>query len=262
MLSKLALVTGASSGLGKALSVALSKRGIPLVLTARNEHTLKQAALGLPDSTQLICCDLSKPEDRKKLLGVIQERKPDLIINNAGFGLYGPALSHSTSDLKEMIEVNAQALMELSLEGARALLKDKKKGTILNISSATAFFPYPTFCVYAATKAFVNSFSQGLDKEMKRHGIRILTVCPGQINTGFRTRASGNFPQKKDRISMSSEATAELILKQIEKPRSLSIIDWRYRCLLGLSRLLPKRLLQAVLEKSLEERYNPQSPVS
>lgn len=251
----LALVTGASSGLGRALSYALSKRGFSLILTARNEEELKATALHLPSSTQIIRCDLSNPTDRSKLVKIIQEQQPDLIVNNAGFGLYGPAYSHPVSNLQEIVEVNVQALIELSVAGAQTLLHNEKKGTILNISSATAFFPFPGMCVYAATKAFVNSFSQGLDSEVKRDGIRVLTVCPGQIDTGFRKRASGNFPQKKNSITMSPEKAAELILKQLDKAKPLSIVDWRYRVMVSLCKLLPGSLLQSLLEKSLKERY-------
>ncbi len=251
----LALITGASSGLGKALAHALSQRNVDLILTARNEEKLKKAALDLPSSTQIVRCDLAHPDERKKLIELIKKQEPDLIINNAGFGLYGPVLSHPTADSAEIVEVNAQALMELSIEGARTLLEAKKKGTILNISSATAFFPFPAFCVYAASKAFVNSFSQAFDKEMKKHGIRVLTVCPGQIDTDFRKRASGNFPQKKDSRTMSPETAAKLILRQLDRPKALSIIDWRYRCAIALAKLLPQRLLLAVLERSLKERH-------
>lgn len=251
----LALITGASSGLGKALSQALSKRGTSLILVARDEEKLKQAALDLPSSTQLIPCDLSNPKERKKLIEVIRKQQPDLIINNAGFGLYGPAHSHPYSDLEEMIETNIQAVVELSTEAVRTWIEVGKVGTILNISSAAAFFPYPNFCVYAATKAFVNSFSQGLDQEIKKHGIRVLTVCPGQIDTHFRSRASGNFPQKKNSITMSSDAAAEWVLKGLEKGKRLFIIDWRYKISVAIGRLLPKRLLQAILERNLKGRY-------
>ncbi len=256
MLIKFALITGASSGLGEQLSYALSKRGIGLILTGRDEEKLKKVASHLPPSTQVICSDLAKSQDRKQLVEFIHKQSPDLIINNAGFGLYGPALCHPTLDLQEMIEVNIQALMELTLEGSKAMIQAKKRGVILNVSSAAAFMSYPTFCVYAATKAFVNSFSQGIHEELKREGVHVLTVCPGQIDTGFRKRASGGFPQKKDKITIDKERAVALILKQIDNLTPISIIDWRYKCLIALAKLLPKRVLFPLLEKSLRERYD------
>jgi uncharacterized protein len=253
--ARLALVTGASSGLGKALSYALAKQGIPLILVARNEEKLKKIALDLPPSTHIHQADLTDAEQRKELIKLIRRRQPDLVINNAGFGLYGPTLAHPLSDLCEMMELNIRALMELSVESARILLKENKKGIIFNVSSAAAFFPTPSFNLYSATKAFVNSFSVGLDAELKSQGVRILTVCPGQIETDFRRRASSGYPQKKDHITMSPEKAAELILKQIAKVKVLSIIDWRYRLLVLLAKLLPRPLVQAIMKKQVDKRH-------
>lgn len=250
----LALITGASSGLGKALSHALSKRGTSLILTARDEEKLKAAASDLPTSTQLIPCDLSSSADRKNLVRVIQQQQPDLIINNAGFGLYGPTYAQPFSDLERMVETNVQAPMELSIEAIRTWLQSGKKGTVLNISSAAGFFSYPHFCVYAATKAFINCFSQGLHQETRKSGIRVLTVCPGQIDTNFRKVASRDFPQKKNSITMPLDYAAELVLKELDKGKPLSIIDWRYRLAVGIGRLLPKCLVQAILERNLKGR--------
>ena len=252
---QLALVTGASSGLGKALCQALAKQNIRLLIVARREDLLKKLALELPSSTQIYRIDLSDPNECKTLIQLIHQKAPDLIINNAGFGLYGPTLSHPLNELEDMVDVNIQALMKLTIESARVLQQAKKKGTIVNISSAAAFFSYPTFNVYAATKAFVNRFSEGLDEELREQGIRILTVCPGQIDTDFRKRASKNFPQRKDGPFMTPDGAAALILEQIEKGKALSIIDWRYRLLVALAKCLPKRLLQAILRSSLRDRY-------
>ncbi|MBS0603616.1 MAG: SDR family NAD(P)-dependent oxidoreductase [Verrucomicrobia bacterium] len=252
--ARLALITGGSMGLGLALAHALAKRGIPLILVSRSEERLKKAALDLPSSTQIHAADLSHPGDCEELIKLIKKRQPDLIINNAGFGLYGPALSHAVSDQIEMVEVNAKALMQITLEGAKTLISEKKKGTILNISSAAGFFSYPGHSVYAATKAFVNSFSESFDREVHKQGVRVLTVCPGLIDTEFRRRASRNYSLKKNSFTMSASDAAEMILKKAEKGTALSIIDWRYRFAVFLSSLLPKRLTQAILEKRLQPR--------
>lgn len=251
----LGFVTGASSGLGLALSRALARQGFSLVLTARNEEKLRLEASSFSPSAQIVRADLSNPQDRKSLVETIHQTQPDLIINNAGFGLYGPAHTQPISDLHDMVEVNCQALMELSVAGVEVLLKTGKKGTILNISSAASFVPYPNFCVYAATKAFVTSFSQGLDSEVKEQGIRVLTICPGQIDTNFRDRASRHFPQEKNNITMSPEKAVKLILKAVQKGKSLSVIDWRYRLSVALSKLLPRSVIEAVLRSHLKGRY-------
>lgn len=253
--SKLALITGASSGLGRAIAEALAERHISLILVARDEKKLQELARSLAVPTQIYPVDLAQPLERKKLTQLIQEKQPDLVINNAGFGLYGPVLFHSATEMAQIVEVNVQALMELSIESARALVQACRHGMIVNISSAAAFFSYPTFSVYAASKGFVNQFSEALDVELKPLGVRVLTVCPGQIDTEFRTRASGNYPQKKDKITMSAKTAAQLILKQVEKGKTLSIIDWRYQWLVALAKLLPKKLLQLLLKRSLRDRH-------
>jgi len=255
MQSKLALVTGASSGLGKALCVELAKRNIPLLLVARSEDKLHALAKQLPVPTFIHPADLSLSTDRKILLERIREEKPDLLFNNAGFGLYGPVLTHPLSAMQEIVEVNLDAVMELSIETARTLIAADKRGTIVNISSAAAFFSYPTFCVYAATKAFINNFSQGLDAELRKQGVRVLTVCPGQIATGFRTRASKGKPQKEDLLTFSAQKAARLILTQVDRGKSLSIIDWKYQLLVPIAKLFPQKIVQTLLARTLRERY-------
>ena len=248
-----ALVTGASCGLGKALCEALAMRGISLILAARREDKLKDVAKTLNVPTQIYAVDLVNPQERQKFLEWLQLQAPDLIINNAGSGLYGPALSHATVEQSKHVELNVQALLEITLEGARTLLKQKKPGVIMNISSAAAFFLYPRHCLYAAAKGFVNQFSESLDFELKPQGIRILACCPGQIDTDFSFNASGGILHKKSALlTLSSEKAARLILKQIDSRKPIEIIDFRYKCLVALSRILPKALIMRIMNATLK----------
>lgn len=250
---KLALITGASSGLGKALSQLLAQRGIPLLLTARNENALEELKRTLTVATEIFPADLSQPTERKACLAWALSHTPDLIINNAGIGLYGPALSHSTAEQAALFELNARATIEITLESARALLKEKREGTILNVSSAAAFFLYPRHTLYAASKGCVKQFSQGLDYELKGSGVRVLTSCPGLIDTDFSLKASRNTIRKKNTAWMLSPGrAAHLILQQIEQGKSLDIIDWRYKCLVALNALLPKTLSMRFLDRTLK----------
>jgi short-subunit dehydrogenase len=245
----LALVTGATSGLGKALCHLLASKNIPLLLTARDPARLEELKRTLSVPVTCYAADLSRKEERKGLLELIATQSPDLILNNAGFGLYGDALTHSTAEHLDMLEVNASALLEISLEAARALIANNKIGTILNISSAAAFFSYPTFSVYAASKAFVLHFSKSFDPEVAPHGIRVLCACPGQIATDFQKRASKTRPQKKMSLMMSAEKAAACIWSQIEKQQAVHIFDWRYQILVFVGRLLPERWTQKALRK-------------
>lgn len=255
ILPKLALITGASSGLGRALAQELSQKGTSLILTGRNEERLRSLVQELPSPARYLVLDLSTNEDQRKLLGEMEAFCPDLVINNAGFGLYGEALNHPLQDQLDMIDVNIKAVVAISLGAAQTWKSRGKKGTILNVASAAAYFSYPTFAIYAASKAFVLNFSTALDEEVSAYGIRVLTVCPGQIDTDFRRRASHDFPQKKDRWTMPVHKAVELILEQITNKDPVRIIDWRYRCSVFLSKLLPKRLLSRYLRKQLVGRF-------
>ncbi|NGX40104.1 MAG: Serine 3-dehydrogenase [Chlamydiae bacterium] len=236
-----ALVTGATSGLGKELASLLKQKGIEVLETGRT---------GTPP------LDLTKREERAALLEIITHEVPDLIINSAGFGLYGSAIDLSTKEQLEMIELNCSALVEISLHSARTLIKNGKKGTLLNLSSSGAFFPFPTFNIYCASKAFVNSFSLALDTELKEKGVRVLCACPGQVATDFRNRSSKGHPQKKDRRTMPVKQAALHIWKQIEKEKTLYIFDWRTRMMLTLAKFLPRALLEKIMIQSIADRYS------
>jgi short-subunit dehydrogenase len=255
----LALVTGATSGLGKALCHALAQKNISLIAVGRNIHKLQLLAAEIKTPIRIVQIDLSQIEQRSSLCMLIQELCPDLVINNAGFGLYGPAIHHPLKISQEMIQVNIQAVMEFSLEAASALKKAKKPGSIVNIASAAAFFSYPNFSIYAASKAFVHRFSEALDLELSVYRIRVFTVCPGQIATDFRKKASRNFPQKLDHLTFSCTKAVRLILKQIECGKRVQIIDLRYRIMIFLAHFIPKSFLLPFLQNSLSKRYQKRS---
>lgn len=254
----LACITGASSGLGKELAHLFAEKKIPLLLSGRDEKRLQELSLELQKYVQVevFACDLSKKEERKKWLSLIQEKTPDLIINCAGWGLYGDILNHTTEESLAMIEVDVQALVEISIESARSLKKANRKGCIVNISSAAAFLAYPTFCIYAAAKAFVKQFSLGFDAEVKPDGIRVLSSCPGQFESDFQRRAGKNRVQKKYRVAMSTRFAAEEVWKQIEKQKALHVFDWRYRLIVCLLPLIPQKLLNLFLKNSLKDRHD------
>lgn len=252
-----ALVTGSSSGIGSAVASLLADRGIALILTARSQDKLDDLAKELSPlvPVEVIRCDLSDSEQREKLVKVIQSRVPDLIVNNAGFGYYGDVISHKTEKMKEMVEVDVTALMELSIEGVKALIGAKRPGVIMNVSSAAAFQIFPSFSVYAASKAFVNLFSESFDAEVSSEGVRVLACCPGMVDTDFRYRASGNSNLKASANSMTVDFAAKEIWDQIQKGKPIHIFDWKYCVLTFISRyLLPKKLIAKVMRSAVKNR--------
>ncbi len=251
---QLALVTGASSGIGEALARLLASKSIPLILHGRNEEKLHALAAEFADRVSVTT--IATPlERRESLLKTIREQAPDLVINNAGYTLYGNAGNHPTQDEMKILEVNGAAPLEITLEAAKALLRKKKSGIILNVSSILGDFPSPGTSIYGASKAFVKSFSINLDYELAPHGIRVLVSSPGQVVTALAARAA-----KKERVTrkgplLSPEFAAQQIWWQIEKQKAVHIFDWRYRWGTWITtHLLPKWFVKKVIRKWIQSR--------
>ncbi|OJU82634.1 MAG: hypothetical protein BGO10_08855 [Chlamydia sp. 32-24] len=252
---KKALITGASSGIGHSLATLMAKKKISLIITGRNNAQLVSLKEQLSDKVpvEILVGDLENPTFLEDLLKKIESDSPDLIINNAGFGLYGDTDQIEPVKLNQMIDVNIKALMAISIAGVKALKNKKQKGIILNISSAASFLIFPSFSVYAATKAFINSFSQSLDVEVKPFNIRVLTSCPGMVETNFSKRAGAKKIVSEMNI-MTADKAAELMWEQIEKQKPLSIINWQYKLAIFLSKFVPKFWLAKRLQKNIQAR--------
>lgn len=184
------IITGASSGFGEAFARELAPECAGLVLIARREEKLHQLAGELtrlhPGLEVRVCpCDLSSAEERAELVSKLQALEParTLLINNAGLGDYGAFAESEPTRNHSMIEVNIAAVVELT----RAMIPvmREKGGAVMNIASLAADVFIPDFAMYAATKAFVASFSEALHIELAEYGIPVLAVCPGPASTGF-----------------------------------------------------------------------------
>jgi len=252
----LALVTGASSGLGEALCYLLAKQRISIILHGRDKLKLEALEKALSSQTEVsfIQGDLSTDEGRKKVLSLLREKAPDLVINSAGFGLYGALLSEEEETSLKMIEVNCTALMEVSREAALAMRKAKREGVIVNIASAAAFVLSPGFSVYSATKAFVTQFSGSFDEEVRSSGIRVLTACPGMIDTRFSTRAAKGKKPTVSPFAMTATKAARLIWWQIGKRKAFYLFDWKYRLGIFLCSFLPKCIVARGMSSYIEAR--------
>lgn len=250
-------ITGASSGLGRHLAIALAQKNIPqMILTGRNPDKLSSLASYLHHFVNKVIffsADLTLEQERQKVLSQIAEYQPDLLINNAGFGIYGSAFQISRKDQTDVFKVNALAPLEFTLETIRYLSQQKRRGVILNISSIAAFFSVPFMGTYSASKAFLNNFSESLDYECKPKGIRILTICPGAMNTKFsQTAAKGK--KVKQPMSMLKEDVVNTILWQIEKRKRKVILDGRYRFGRHVLKLIPNVLKMKIFQNSCMKR--------
>ena len=185
------LITGASSGLGEEFAMQLAPRARQLVLVARRKDQLERVAQRVtnwyPDAEVVIeVADLAEAKSRDALLDRLlkQSIMPDLLINNAGLGDYGDFATAEWPRLEAQLKVNIEALTHLSHVLVGGMI-GQGKGAILNVSSLASIMPIPDFAVYAATKAYVTSFSEALRIELKEHGIPVLALCPGPVHTGF-----------------------------------------------------------------------------
>ncbi len=256
MIPKLAFISGAGSGLGKELAFLLAKEKIPLFLTSKDPAKLEAVKKELEVLTEVftVPADLFIQKDLDQVLDAIRLKTPDLIINNAGLGLYGDVLSFSLEEQMKILKVNVDALVQISIESARTLKENNQKGIIMNISSAASFFIYPSFAVYAASKRFVKDFSLSFDEELRPFGIRVLTCLLGRFHSDFRYNASSH--KSVSSLSwdtMPLKSTAENILIQIRQEKGCKTIDLRYQIFCTLSYLIPRRLLAKFLKRGVEE---------
>lgn len=254
------VITGASSPLGIALCDHLVSTFHPkqLTIVARRTDLLQKikCKYSSPSIVEALSLDLLKQEDLTKLCSYLDHQAPDLIINSAGIGLYGNALDHPIQEQINILELNSRALLQISLHGAKALLKHHRKGIILNISSAADALIYPTFSVYAASKSFVTSFSQSFDQEMKPYGIRILTSAPGPISTDFKQHASKGYALHQAANALSPERAARVIVWQLLKLKPYHVFPWKTRYGRAfLNSCIPKRWRYLLLKKFLKNDY-------
>ena len=188
-----ALITGASAGIGAALAHEFAAHGHELVLIARREQALSRladaiAAKGVARPT-VMRADLARLDAAQTIAAALDERglEPDVVVNNAGFGLVGAAEALDRAEQLAMIDLNVRALTDVSLVFLDSL--KRRRGGILNVASIAAFMPGPDMAVYYASKAYVLSFSEALHRELKPKGVRVTVLCPGPVPTEFQARA-------------------------------------------------------------------------
>ena len=185
---RMAIVTGASSGIGEALASEMATQGTHVVLVARSVDRLTALAARIESAggrATVLPADLASPGAAQKLFDEVERRglPVDTLVNNAGFGFYGPFETESPAHLSEMLQVNVVALTELTRLFVPTLLE--RRGAILNVASTVAFQPSPYMSTYGATKAFVLSFTEALWAEYRGRGLHVAAICPGPVETPF-----------------------------------------------------------------------------
>jgi len=186
-----ALITGATSGIGRDMAVILAKRGIDLIIASRDTKKMQALARRLPVNVKTITVDLSKESDCYYLYNEVKGENIDILINNAGFGAFGYSWEVSLETELNMIDLNIRAvhiLTKLFLWDFR----ERDSGYILNVASSAGFLAGPLMSTYYATKSYVLRFTEAIYEELRQSGsnVKITALCPGHVETGFDKRAN------------------------------------------------------------------------
>ena len=251
MTRPITLITGASAGIGVALARMFAQHGHELVLVARREPQLaalaeEVATAGKPRPT-VLAVDLARPEAVRRVARELLERalEPQFVVNNAGFGLSGPAATLSRAEQLTMIDLNVRALTELSLTWIDQLVRHK--GGILNVASIAGFIPGPGMAVYYASKAYVLSFSEALHQELAPQGVRVTALCPGPVATEFQARAGMTEGAGPNVLALPAERVAREGYRGLMQGRRLVVPGAGNKAVTILSRLVPRGLLLTMI---------------
>jgi short-subunit dehydrogenase len=241
-----ALITGASAGLGVEFARQLSKRGHRLVLVARRKNRLDALARELGNA-RAVAIDLSKANAAAKLMADLDAAgdKVEILVNNAGFGLIGRFAELDSKRERQMIDLNVGALADLCRAVAPGMIK-RKSGAILNVASTAAFQPGPKMAVYFATKAFVLSFTEALHEELKPHGIKVSCLCPGPTRTEFGEVAGFGGNGAFDKLAMEAGEVVEAGLKGMDRNRAVVVPGWVNKIGAVSTRFAPRSVVRKI----------------
>ncbi|MEO0453218.1 MAG: SDR family oxidoreductase [Verrucomicrobiota bacterium] len=217
------MITGASSGIGRAIAEDLAGEGKPLILVARRKERLEELAKRYPEVTiRSVSCDLSSAVERRGLMDRCSHEGWLIqgLVNNAGLGSQHRLLDTPEEKMDSMLDVNIQALVELTRFALPSMV-EKKSGWIVNIASTAAFQPVPFFSLYASTKAFVLHFTEALSEEYRESGVFIGVMCPGPVSTEFQEQA--DMGERWFAVSQRPEEVARAVRRQIEKRQ---VVAW------------------------------------
>lgn len=233
-----ALITGASSGIGRDFAVKLSNMGYDLVLVSRNEDYLKKVAKLCKTKTYIEVYDLSDIKNCKKLFK--KHKDVDLLINNAGFGVYGTFDKTSLDKEINMINLNVTALHVLTKLYLQEMVK-KDSGRILNVASSAAFLPGPLMSTYYSTKSYVFKLTTAIYEELRRirSNVKVSVLCPGPVDTNFNKTAGVSFSVK----SLSSNYVASYAIKKMMKNKLVIVPGIMSKIGVIGCKLLPLKLL-------------------
>lgn len=245
-----ALVTGASSGIGREIALQLAADGTELVLVARNEDRLNELADELDVECEILVADLGDTAE----LSYVEERLRDttraidLLVNNAGFGTTGSATELEVEREAAVVDVNVVAVHRLALIAAKRMVEEGRGG-ILNVSSMAGFMANPTTATYSATKAFVTTFSESLHSDVRDAGVHVTALCPGFTRTEFQDRADYDTSNLPNAVWQSADEVAREGLAGVARNSAIIVPGMQNKVGAAMINVMPRRAVRFAMRR-------------
>lgn len=246
-----ALVTGASSGIGRDIAIYLGKLGYDLILVSRDENRLKETASKIETNVEICPMDLTGRDNCFKLYDKYKDVEIDILVNNAGFGLFGNTWETDINKEMKMIDLNVTAVHILTKLFLKDMVK-KDKGRILNVSSVAGFLVGPTLNTYYATKNYVTKWTMGVYEELKqaKSNVHISCLCPGPVDTNFNKNAGVKFPIK----GLTSEYVAKYGVDKCLKNKLIIIPGFFVKMGAFFNKFVPYKLLLKIMYRIQKQK--------
>jgi uncharacterized protein len=245
-----AVITGASSGIGRALAFQFAAGGFNLFLTARNEAALRAVAAQCSSKhriqTEVIAADLSRKESVDNMIAALtsQPRHYEILVNNAGFGIHGDFASSDIALNMELVNVQVTSMLRLTRTVLPGMIA-RRKGRILNVASVYSFSPVPFQSVYGACKAFLLSFSSSLKNELQGTGVTVTVYCPGVTQTEFRERAG--IGQRRQSAGMTAAEAAQIAYIETLRGKHIVVPGFLNRLYVFVAQHLPPSTVPSIV---------------
>jgi len=252
-----ALITGASSGIGRELAMVFAQNGWDLVLVARRADKLQELSQELQQahkiSAHTIPLDLTDPAAPQKLLRetAAHSLQVDALVNNAGVGSYGFFADIDVESDVNLLEINITALTKLTKYFMRPMIV-RKKGYILNVASTAAFQPGPLMAIYYASKAYVLSFSEALSNELEGSGVSVTALCPGAVRTGFQEAANMTGSKLFKHVTLEASRVAREGYEAMMRGKRVAVPGLKHRLMVLGSRFTPRAIVLRVVRRLQE----------
>lgn len=249
----IALITGASSGIGADMARILSEKGYDLILVARNKRKMESLSKELKTNVEIIPMDISSTYNCTELYNMVKKKDIDILINNAGFGLFGHFNTTKLDKELDMIELNIKTVHTLTKLFLKDFLK-KNKGHILNVASSAAFMPGPLMATYYATKAYVLHLTEAINEELKRDNknVYVGALCPGPVNTNFNKVSGVSF----NLDSLESYDVAKYAINKMLKNKVVIVPGIKIKIGIFILRFLPRNLVRKIAYKIQKSKEN------